>query len=181
MKNTTKQQRRRCKPDTSFALALFRAATAAASVSAQEDPAIIATYGPHLYYTQASPSNIDYTKLTRINYSSFNINTYGKIYENNPTIDPLVLYGPYDWNPPPSKLHIKYCHKNSPELGVGQCSNHFYEQGLLGLSHMNGVQVYASVGNAGDVWKKREEEVRLEKEVFAVVASTAHGRQEVSR
>ena len=45
---------------------------------------------------------------------------------------------------------------------------------------MNGVQVFASVGNAGDGWVKRDEEVRQEAEVFKVVASTAHGRQEVS-
>ena len=45
---------------------------------------------------------------------------------------------------------------------------------------MNGVQVFASVGNSGDEWVKREEEVRQEAEVFKVVASTAHGRQEVS-
>ncbi|KAL7495155.1 hypothetical protein ACHAWT_006216 [Skeletonema menzelii] len=178
-----RRRRRRCNlPDTSFALALFTAAASASSAlsktTAQEEPAIIATYGPHLYYTQASPSNIDYTKLTRINYSSFQINNYGKIYEANPTIDPMVLYGPYDWNPDASKRDVKYCHKNSPELGLGQCAHHFYEQGLIGLSHMNGVQVFASVGNAGDGWVKREEEVRQEAEVFKVVASTARGRQE---
>ncbi len=47
---------------------------------------------------------------------------------------------------------------------------------------MNGVQVFASVGNAGagDGHVRREEEVRKEAEMFAVVASTAHGRREVS-
>lgn len=47
---------------------------------------------------------------------------------------------------------------------------------------MNGVQVFASVGNAakdGHV-VRREEEVRKEAEMFATVASTEHGRLEVS-
>jgi len=45
---------------------------------------------------------------------------------------------------------------------------------------MNGVQVFASVGNAGDYSGKTEEDRRMEAEVFRVVASTEGGRLEVS-
>jgi len=43
---------------------------------------------------------------------------------------------------------------------------------------MNGVQVFASVGNAGDYSGKTEEDRRIEAEVFRVVASTEGGRLE---
>jgi len=45
---------------------------------------------------------------------------------------------------------------------------------------MNGVQVFASVGSAGDYSGKTEEDRRKEAEVFRVVASTDGGRLEVS-
>ena len=188
---TKRRRRRRCRlPDTSFTYALFAAAvtstlskTTTTATTEQEPSSIIATYGPHLYHTRSNllhPPNLDYSKFTRINYSSFNVNNYGKIYSSNSNIDPLVLYGPYDWNPDASKKDITYCHKSSPELGLGQCAHHFYEEGLIGLCHMNGVQVFASVGSAGDYSVKTEEDRRMEAEVFRVVASTDGGRIEVS-
>jgi len=196
-----RRQRRRCRlPDTSFAAALIFAATAlstateitttSATVPTEEEQtltnttttinSIIATYGPHLYHTRSNllhPENLDYTKFTRINYSSFTFNSLGQIWETNSNMDPLVLFGPYDWNPDKSKQDVTYCHKSSAENHLPQCNHHYYERGLIGLCHMNGVQVFASVGVT---YEMSEMEVEEMAEVFGTVASTVHGRQEVS-
>jgi hypothetical protein len=195
-----RQQRRRCRlPDTSFAAALLFAATALSTTKATttatevnkeevDDPeitttlnSIIATYGPDLYLTRSDllhPQNLDYTKFTRINYTSFTLNDVGKIWERNSNIDPLVLFGPYDWNPDKSNQDVNtYCHKSSPENQLPQCAHHYYERGLIGLCHMNGVQVFASVGVT---YEMRETEVKEMAEVFGKVAASVQGRQEVT-
>ena len=63
------------------------------------------------------------------------------------------------------------------------CAHHHYEEGLLGLAHMNGVKVYASITGvpAGKKWgvEKVKEEEKIS-EVFATLASSEAGRIEVS-
>ena len=124
-------------------------------------------------------------RLTHINYDSFLITQYGQIYEADSNNDPMVLFGPYDWNPDEHKRDTTYCHKSSPEMGGHQalCAHHHYEQGLLGLAHMNGVKVYASISGvpAGKKWgvEKVNEEEKIS-EVFATLASSEEGRIEVS-
>lgn len=195
-------RRRRRRHDTSFACALLTAATAlAASSSATVVTAaandvdesitlnsITATYGPQYYHARSSltrPKNLDYTKLTQINYDSFLITQYGQIHEADSNNDPMVLFGPYDWNPDEHKRDTTYCHKSSPEMGEHQklCAHHHYEEGLLGLAHMNGVKVYASITGvaAGKKWgvEKVQEEEKIS-EVFATLASSEGSRVEVS-
>jgi hypothetical protein len=63
------------------------------------------------------------------------------------------------------------------------CAHHHYEEGLLGLAHMNGVKVYASISGVpvGKKWgvEKVKEEEKIS-EVFATLASSEAGRVEVS-
>ena len=203
MSNQPRSRRRRCRqPDTSFACALLVAAAAALATSStstiitpvkadtandnDDEPklnSITVTYGPHLYHARsglARPPNIDYTKLTQINYYSFQITSGGLIYEADSNNDPILLFGPHDWNPDEHKKQTTYCHKSSS--GETLCGHHHYEEGLLGLAHMNGVKVYAGVGSvSGGKWgvEKVKEEEKIA-EVFAQLASSQESRAEVS-
>eukprot|EP00571_Detonula_confervacea_P004885 CAMPEP_0172318096 /NCGR_PEP_ID=MMETSP1058-20130122/33840_1 /TAXON_ID=83371 /ORGANISM="Detonula confervacea, Strain CCMP 353" /LENGTH=615 /DNA_ID=CAMNT_0013032827 /DNA_START=281 /DNA_END=2124 /DNA_ORIENTATION=+ len=99
-------------------------------------------YGPHRFRER---NGLSYTKLTRIIYgpSGFQINERGSIWGTDVNADAQLLFGPSDWNPPANAS--MYCHQSSADIDP-QCGYHHYEKGLIGGAHMNGVEVYTSIG-----------------------------------
>jgi chitinase len=137
--------------DALISLALVLApSTTPSGVDGNGSPDLKVTgyYGPHSprfrgLHGPAKPENIDYTKLTRINYSSFQINGDGNIWGTDVNADPELLFGPVDWNPPENAP--MFCHQSSPDVEP-MCRHHKYEQGLIDGAHGNGAEVYAVIG-----------------------------------
>jgi len=110
---------------------------------------VVGYYSPQKFYERnglSRPEYLDFTKLTRVNYASFQADEDGHILGSDSFVDPLVLFGPVNWNPSPGAK--EYCHKttNSEEP---ICRTYHYEKGLIGGAHMNGCDVYATVGGDG--------------------------------
>ncbi|EED95478.1 hypothetical protein THAPSDRAFT_268366 [Thalassiosira pseudonana CCMP1335] len=111
------------------------------------DKTIIAYYASWQWYDRsglAKPANLDYSKITRINFAFFQPTIHGDIYGTDNWADPNVLFGAYDWNAIPGGAN-EYCSWDAAgEPPV--CAGHQYETGLIYLSHSNGVEVYPSIG-----------------------------------
>mmetsp|Transcript_56406 Transcript_56406/g.119893 ORF Transcript_56406/g.119893 Transcript_56406/m.119893 type:complete len:702 (+) Transcript_56406:36-2141(+) len=116
------------------------------AAEATADMEVVGYYGPHRFRGRnglSKPENIDFTKLTRINYGPFQINEHGSIWGTDVNADPKILFGPHDWNAPiGSPMH---CHQSSSDAQM-HCAHHFYEMGLIHLAHVSGVGVYAFIG-----------------------------------
>ena len=101
--------------------------------------------------TTMIPNQIDYSKLSRINYATFTTNENGKIYIRgkkngslNNDAEIITLLGPYVWHPPNDGSPKEYCTAN-PNNGNAGCMHHDYQQGMLHLAHLSGVEVYPSI------------------------------------
>jgi len=132
---------------------------------------VVGTYGPHLFRGRnglAKPKNIDYTKLSRINYGPFQTNKHGSIWGTDANLDPQILFGPRNWNPPTDSP--KHCYLSSPDAGsLMQCHHHFYEKGLVSRAHANDVEVYFVIG--GPEWSEK----------FSVMAANPGSRATFAR
>ena len=98
-----------------------------------------------------TPNQIDYSKLSRINYATFTTNENGKIYIRgkkngslNNDAEIITLLGPYVWYPPNDGSLKEFCTSN-PNNDNGGCMHHDYQQGMLHLAHLSGVEVYPSI------------------------------------
>eukprot|EP00581_Thalassiosira_minuscula_P015637 CAMPEP_0183732984 /NCGR_PEP_ID=MMETSP0737-20130205/39863_1 /TAXON_ID=385413 /ORGANISM="Thalassiosira miniscula, Strain CCMP1093" /LENGTH=667 /DNA_ID=CAMNT_0025966143 /DNA_START=20 /DNA_END=2024 /DNA_ORIENTATION=+ len=131
--------------ESTFITALFSLAHAAVVADGITDTTVVGYYGPHRFYGRnglTKPENMDFTKLTRINYGPFQINEHGSIWGTD-NADSEILFGPRDWNAP---AHAPtYCHRTSPDTQM-QCGHYHYEDGLLHGAHKNDVEVYLVVG-----------------------------------
>ena len=130
----------------SLSLSSFSRQPSGAAADATTDMKVVGYYGPHRFNGRnglSKPENIDFTKLTRINYGPFQINEHGSIWGTDINADPQLLFGPQDWNPPDDAP--MFCHKSSPDAHM-QCAHHYYEKGLIYGAHMNGAEVYPVIG-----------------------------------
>jgi len=106
---------------------------------------VIGYYASWQWYDRsglAKPSNMDFSKVSRVNFAFFQVDSSGNIWGTDSWADPQVLYGPQNWNPAPGAA--EQCSWTSP---TGKsCSVHKTEEGLIGLAHAAGAQVYPSLG-----------------------------------
>eukprot|EP00602_Paraphysomonas_sp_CaronLab_P001838 CAMPEP_0185018358 /NCGR_PEP_ID=MMETSP1103-20130426/1112_1 /TAXON_ID=36769 /ORGANISM="Paraphysomonas bandaiensis, Strain Caron Lab Isolate" /LENGTH=383 /DNA_ID=CAMNT_0027548147 /DNA_START=170 /DNA_END=1322 /DNA_ORIENTATION=+ len=109
----------------------------------------------------AKPKNMDFTKVSRINYAFFQTDVNGNLFGTDSWADPNILFGPYDYNPSPDST--KYCSHDAP--GVQNCDYHNYEDGLISLAHAAGAEVWPSIGG----WTLSEN--------FPIVAANASSRK----
>lgn len=117
-----------------------------ASSDATLDTKVVGYYGPHQLRERnglSTAENINFKQLTRIVYGPFRINSHGDIWGKDATIEPELLFGPYDWNPQADAPN--YCHISSPGMQE-QCGKHVYKKGLIYGAHDNGVEVYPTIG-----------------------------------
>lgn len=106
---------------------------------------IVGYYASWQWYdrsNKASPEAMDFTKLQRVNFAFFQTDTQGAIWGTDSWADPIVLFGPYNWNP--TEESKEYCSWDGP--GTKNCNNHEYEKGLIHLAHAAGAEVYPSLG-----------------------------------
>jgi chitinase len=114
----------------------------------------------------AKPENLDFTKISRVNFASFQLNEGGSIWGTDVNADAQILYGPIDWNPP--KDAKKYCHFTSSD-STPACQHHDAEKGLIRSAHSVGTRVYATIGGA-DL-----------SEPFSAMAATPKSRAEFAK
>eukprot|EP00804_Cyclotella_cryptica_P000024 CCRYP_013705-RC/>CCRYP_013705-RC protein AED:0.23 eAED:0.23 QI:1063/1/1/1/0.77/0.7/10/266/585 len=79
----------------------------------------------------ATPENIDFGKIDRVNFAFFQTNQNGDLWGTDSWADPQLLFGPYDWNPPAGAS--SYCSWDGPT--TKNCAAHRFDQGLLNLAH----------------------------------------------
>lgn len=85
----------------------------------------------------AAPINMDFSKITRANFAFFQITEEGEIYGTDSWADPITLFGPYDWM---AEDGFQYCSWDEPGAPP-KCGYHFYNEGLIYLSHQAGTEV----------------------------------------
>jgi len=106
---------------------------------------IIGYYASWQWYDRqklAQPSNMDFTKLTRVNFAFFQTDTHGNLWGTDSWGDPNVLFGPHNWNP--SENETEYCSWDTPT--TKSCNTHHYEEGLIYRVHAAGAEIYPSLG-----------------------------------
>ena len=106
---------------------------------------VIAYYASWQWYDRnklASPENLDFTKVQRVNFAFFQTNSRGDVWGTDSWGDPNVLFGPYNWNSGPGSR--RYCSWDGPNTKA--CNNHDYEKGLIHLVHAAGAELYPALG-----------------------------------
>ena len=108
---------------------------------------IIGYYASWQWYDRdgvAAPINMDFTKITRVNFAFFQITEDGYIFGTDSWADPITLFGFYDWMSELGTVHT-YCSWDAPNE-PSTCSAHNYEEGLIYRAHKAGAEVYPSLG-----------------------------------
>ncbi|KAL7534555.1 hypothetical protein ACHAXR_005949, partial [Thalassiosira sp. AJA248-18] len=124
-------------------------------------------HGDTVWSSSTTPDQIDYAKLTRINYATYATNELGKLYMKgnhgpiNREADVVMLLGPHIWNPMIDERAKEYCHSNPGNDSVA-CTHHDYKRGMLYLAHVAGVEVFPSI-----TLDLHQSLLRLDKEEFA--------------
>jgi len=111
---------------------------------------IIGYYAGAQWYNRqqlAAPSNMDFSKVTRVNFAFFQTDKHGSIWGTDSWADPNILFGPYNWNPSEQETKHEFCSWDTPN--TQNCKTHYYEEGLIFRAHAAGAEVYPSVGG----WK----------------------------
>ena len=106
---------------------------------------VTAYYASWQYYDRdglAKPENLDYSKIDRINFAFFQTDVNGMLFGTDYWIDPIVLFGPINYNPSPRDP--QYCSWDQP--GAKNCASHFYDDGIISRIHAAGGTIYPSIG-----------------------------------
>ena len=95
--------------------------------------------------TASPPSaNMDFTKITRANFASFQITEEDGIFGTDAWADPITLFGFYDWISEKGTVTVYYLWYEPEEAPSRSVHNH--EEGLIYLAHQAGAEVYPSIG-----------------------------------
>jgi len=105
---------------------------------------IIGYYAGWQWYDRdklAKPSNMDFSKVQRVNYAFFQPDERGNIYGTDRWGDPQLLFGPYS-----SKVGggVQRCSYDGPN--EVNCAYHEHNTGLIVRAHRAGATVYPSIG-----------------------------------
>lgn len=108
------------------------------------DKKILGYYAGWQWYDReklASPANMDFRKVQRVNYAFFQPDISGNIYGTDRWGDPQVLFGPYS-----SKMGggVQKCSYDGPS--EVNCAYHEVNTGLIYQAHRQGAEVYPSIG-----------------------------------
>ena len=119
--------------------------TPAPTPSQSSNKVVTAYYASWQYYDRnglAKPENLDFSKIDRVNFAFFQTDTNGMLWGTDYWIDPVVLYGPQNYNPSPGDT--QYCSWDGP--GVKNCASRFVEKGIISRVHATGGTIYPSIG-----------------------------------
>jgi len=109
------------------------------------DKTIVGYYASWQYYDRSSlakPENLDFTKVDRVNFAFFQSDTSGNLFGTDSWGDPIVLFGPFNYNPQAGDP--TYCSWDGPNQK--KCDYHHYDRGLVSLVHAAGGEIYPSIG-----------------------------------
>lgn len=109
------------------------------------DKIVTAYYASWQYYDRnglAKPENLDFSKIDRINFAFFQTDVNGMLWGTDAGIDPIVLFGPKNYNPGPGDQ--EYCSWDGP--GQKNCAYHFSDDGIISRVHASGGTIYPSIG-----------------------------------
>jgi len=117
--------------------------------SSSGDKQVIGYYASWQWYDRsklAQPLNMDFSKVTIVNFAFFQPDTAGYIFGTDSWADPQVLFGPQNWNPSDSSSNAAdyRCHMASPNQK--SCGHYKVEQGLISLVHAAGARIFPSLG-----------------------------------
>jgi len=110
---------------------------------------VIGYYASWQWYDRAKkaePKNLDYSKVTIVNFAFFQTDTNGNLFGTDSWADPQVLFGPQDWNPSDDSTSAPSyrCHWSGPNKKA--CGHYKLEDGLISLVHAAGAKIYPSLG-----------------------------------
>lgn len=91
----------------------------------------------------AKPSNMDFKKVTRVNYAFFQLDGYGNIWGTDEWADPRLLFGDVTGECQPGAPR---CRCSWTEPHHKSCSYHLENTGLISLVHSAGREIYPSIG-----------------------------------
>jgi len=117
------------------------------------DKEIIAYYASWQWYDRnklAKPSNLDFGKVTIVNFAFFQPDTEGTLFGTDDWADPQVLFGSTNWNPSDDTENAAdyRCHRGLeyPTTGEKTCGHYHLEEGLIQLVHDQGARIFPSIG-----------------------------------
>jgi len=110
---------------------------------------VIGYYASWQWYDRAKlaePLNLDFSKVTIVNFAFFQPDTNGNLFGTDSWADPQVLFGPQNWNPSDdsSSADDYRCHWSGPNQKA--CGHYQIEKGLIHLVHAAGAKIYPSMG-----------------------------------
>lgn len=115
-----------------------------------QDKAIIGYYASWQWYDRAKvakPENMDFSKVTRVNFAFFQLDVEGNIWGTDEWADPRLLFGDVRGDSAgctPSLLGNCKCHRHTATGKM--CQEHDQSNGLIWLAHQARAEIYPSIG-----------------------------------
>lgn len=113
------------------------------------DKQVIGYYASWQWYDRAKlakPSNLDFSKVTRVNYAFFQTDEDGNIWGTDEWADPRVLYGDVDAAMGECTAGQSRCRCSWIKPQYKSCSYHKDQEGLIWLTHKARGEIYPSIG-----------------------------------
>jgi len=113
------------------------------------DKQIIGYYASWQWYDRsklAKPSNMDFKKVTRVNYAFFQTDAEGNIWGTDEWADPRVLFGDVDATRGTCNAGQPQCRCSWIKPEFKSCSYHNDQSGLIWLVHQARGDIYPSIG-----------------------------------
>jgi len=113
------------------------------------DKEIIGYYASWQWYDRsklAKPENMDFRKVTRVNFAFFQIDTSGNIWGTDDWADPRVLYGDVNMNAGSCTEGAPGCKCSWVKPEFKSCNYHIEGMGLISRVHGAGKEIWPSIG-----------------------------------
>jgi len=113
------------------------------------DKEIIGYFASWQWYDRdglAAPKNMDFDKVTIVNFAFFQPDTEGNLYGTDSWADPQVLFGPINWNPSDTSENAPTYKCSWDQPNTKTCNHHKTDEGLIGLVHAKGARIFPSLG-----------------------------------
>mmetsp|Transcript_12350 Transcript_12350/g.22891 ORF Transcript_12350/g.22891 Transcript_12350/m.22891 type:complete len:619 (+) Transcript_12350:133-1989(+) len=110
---------------------------------------IIGYYASWQWYDRsklAKPANMDFSKVTRVNFAFFQLDEEGNIWGTDEWGDPRVLFGDINANAGDCRHGTPRCRCSWVEAHYKSCAYHFDSTGLISMAHKAGTDIYPSIG-----------------------------------
>jgi len=115
----------------------------------RHDKQVIGYYASWQWYDRAKltkPQNMDFNKVTRVNYAFFQVDEDGSIWGTDEWADPRVLFGDVDADAGECSAGQPRCRCSWVEPQYKSCLYHQDHTGLIWLAHQARAEVYPSIG-----------------------------------